>query len=156
MQTSESHFRVLIPGSASFRVRANPTGKPQISNWSRTVRLGEAPPLSGDVIAPGPPPPFPITPIATLVGFGVTSGSGQGGGGGGGTRVTPDATTHPLTPCRLRALCCRKEARDCHGRCTGRAGGGAGGAGDTVALPEVTSWGQGPGCVTPQKAGTAA
>lgn len=45
--TSETHFLVWIPGSASFRVRAQPTGKEQISDWSRTVRLDCAPADSG-------------------------------------------------------------------------------------------------------------
>ncbi|XP_057617228.1 interleukin-3 receptor subunit alpha-like [Chionomys nivalis] len=47
-KTSESHFRVLIPGSASFRVRAKPTSSPRFSEWSRPVRLDCAPAGTGN------------------------------------------------------------------------------------------------------------
>ncbi|KAK7795193.1 hypothetical protein U0070_024793 [Myodes glareolus] len=42
-KTSESHFRALIPGSASFRVRAKPMAEAQFSDWSHAVRLDCAP-----------------------------------------------------------------------------------------------------------------
>lgn len=42
-KTSESHFRVLIPGSASFRVRAKTISFLQFSDWSPAVQLDCAP-----------------------------------------------------------------------------------------------------------------
>ncbi|XP_038185717.1 interleukin-3 receptor subunit alpha-like isoform X2 [Arvicola amphibius] len=42
-KTSENHFRVLIPGSASFRIRAKPQESARFSDWSPAVRLDCAP-----------------------------------------------------------------------------------------------------------------
>lgn len=38
-ETSENQFRVVIPGSAHFRVRAKPTSSPRFSDWSHAVLL---------------------------------------------------------------------------------------------------------------------
>ncbi|XP_051034522.1 interleukin-3 receptor subunit alpha [Phodopus roborovskii] len=60
-RTSESHFRVPIPGSASFRVRARPDDLAEFSAWSDAARLD------------CPAPARPATPTAVTL---ATAGAG--------------------------------------------------------------------------------
>ncbi|XP_040597125.1 interleukin-3 receptor subunit alpha-like isoform X3 [Mesocricetus auratus] len=60
--TSESHFRVRIPGSASFRVRAKPSDIADFSAWSQVAELD---------CGPGGRSQVTVTTVATLVAVGA-------------------------------------------------------------------------------------
>ncbi|KAM7339379.1 hypothetical protein ACRRTK_002863 [Alexandromys fortis] len=67
-ETSESHFRVPTPGSASFRVRAKPMSSPRFSAWSQVVQLDCDPTATGT----GHPGTIMAAALATL-GAGLTA-----------------------------------------------------------------------------------
>lgn len=60
--TSESHFRVRIPGYASFRVRAKPSDIADFSAWSEVAELD---------CGPGGRSQVTVTTVATLVAVGA-------------------------------------------------------------------------------------
>ncbi|CAO2623904.1 Interleukin-3 receptor subunit alpha [Lemmus lemmus] len=90
-KTYENHFQVLIPGSASFRVRAKPKESARFSNWSQTVWLGH-------FLSPCPQAPEDQAVPA------YPAGEGAGRRGGAGAVLSPPnplgaVLRHPLQFC---------------------------------------------------------